>query len=328
MKKVSVIVPVYNVEKYLQRCLDSILDQTYTNFEVICINDCSSDESQRILEEYKDKYFDVIKILSNEINLGLGKTREKGMAIAKGEYIMFVDSDDFVDKNWIERYVSKIESQENLDMIIGGFSITSENKVVPQVVPDNEYSIFMYPSACTRIYRKRFLDEKNINFGGLRRSEDNFWSIMIALSNPNYKIINDVGYHYWKNAESITRSVKQKDNCVEEELELLHNTIYNELNISSMTTFQKQMIEYLFVSNTFSWLFLYNRKCGIKRMQKKYDYSLKNLKKYFYDFHKNPLLRFGKMKAGSFLCKSFVSVEIFLYKIKMGKLLFYIRALI
>ena len=328
MKKVSVIIPVYNCEKYLQRCLNSILEQTYRNFEVICINDCSTDKSQKILEEYQDKYMDLIKIFSNQINLGAGKTREKGIAVSKSEYIMFVDSYDFVDKDWMERYVLEIESQENLDMIIGGFTLSDEKKDVPQVVPDNEYSIFMYPSSCTRIYRKKFLEEKNINYGGVYRIEDNYWCVMIALSNPNYKIINDVGYHYWNNPQSVTRNTRGKDNCAEKEYEVLHNTIYNKIDFSKITTFQKHMIEYMFVSNTFVCLLTYNRRCGIKCMKEKYDYSIKNLKKYFPDFEKNPLLCLGKIKAGNHFCRMFVSIEFFLYKIGFGKILFYFRALI
>jgi len=92
----TIAVAVYNTEKYLRECLDSVVDQTYRNLEIICVNDCSTDNSLEILEEYatKDKR---IKIIINEKNLGLGVTRNVGMEAAHGEYILFIDSDDWLD---------------------------------------------------------------------------------------------------------------------------------------------------------------------------------------------------------------------------------------
>lgn len=104
---VSVIVPVYNVEEYLRECLDSIINQTYTNLEIIIVNDCSLDNSQSIIDEYikTDKRIQCIK---HEKNKGLGEARNTGMAIAKGEYISFIDSDDYVDHSFIAKMLALI----------------------------------------------------------------------------------------------------------------------------------------------------------------------------------------------------------------------------
>ena len=90
---ISIIVPLYKVEPYLRRCLGSIVNQTYQNLEIICVNDCSTDKSLEILEEYaaKDKQ---IKIITNEKNCGLRGTTQRGDRAAHGEYIFFIDSDD------------------------------------------------------------------------------------------------------------------------------------------------------------------------------------------------------------------------------------------
>ena len=95
MCKVSIIVPVYNVEKYLRECLDSIAMQTIDDFEVICINDGSEDNSDRILTEYEKKYKN-IKILVHEENKGLSAARNTGIRNAAGEYLLFVDADDYI----------------------------------------------------------------------------------------------------------------------------------------------------------------------------------------------------------------------------------------
>ena len=102
-KKVSIIVPVYNVEKYLRECLDSLVNQTLKDIEIICINDASPDNSLKILKEYKKKYPKLIKIIDLKNNVGVGYARNHGLDKAQGEYIAFVDPDDYVDVTMCEK---------------------------------------------------------------------------------------------------------------------------------------------------------------------------------------------------------------------------------
>ena len=106
MKKISVIVPIYNVEKYLEKCLESIINQTFINLEIILINDGSTDFSGSICEKYKNK--DNRIILIHKKNEGLSAARNKGLSIATGDYISFVDSDDFLDLNMYEILYKKM----------------------------------------------------------------------------------------------------------------------------------------------------------------------------------------------------------------------------
>lgn len=103
--KVSVIVPVYNVEKYLRECLNSLVNQTLKEIEIICINDGSEDSSLEILNEYASK--DSRFVIINQENSGQSVARNKGLDVAKGEYIGFVDSDDWVDLNFFENLYSE-----------------------------------------------------------------------------------------------------------------------------------------------------------------------------------------------------------------------------
>ena len=93
--KISVIIPVYNVEKYLAECIESILNQTFNDIEILIIDDCSTDNSYKIMEEYAKKDSRIV-LYHNENNVGVSKTRNIGLDNAKGEYIAFVDSDDYV----------------------------------------------------------------------------------------------------------------------------------------------------------------------------------------------------------------------------------------
>ena len=106
MPKVSVIIPIYNTEKYLRKCLDSVCNQTLSDIEIICVNDCSTDNSLEILEEYASKD-NRIKLIDFKENKGAAVARNAGIDEAKGEYIGFVDSDDFIDLDFYEKLYNK-----------------------------------------------------------------------------------------------------------------------------------------------------------------------------------------------------------------------------
>ena len=107
MKKVSIIIPVYNVEKYLKRCLDSVCNQAYENLEILIVNDGSKDGSLKICNEYANKYSN-IKLLNQE-NQGLSESRNNGLKAATGEYVMFVDSDDWLCDGAVNEMVNFME---------------------------------------------------------------------------------------------------------------------------------------------------------------------------------------------------------------------------
>ena len=115
MSKVSVIIPVYNVEPYLEKCLDSLINQTLKDIEIICINDCSTDNSLNILEQFKNKD-ERIKLINLKENKGAAAARNEGLKIAKGEYLGFVDPDDYVDLNFYEELYKKAK-QDDADIV-------------------------------------------------------------------------------------------------------------------------------------------------------------------------------------------------------------------
>ena len=119
--KISVIVPVYNVEKYLRRCIDSILSQTFSDFELLLIDDGSKDKSGDICDEYVAK--DVRIKVFHKANAGVSSARNLGLDKAKGEFIFFVDSDDFLDKTHLENYSKDID---NFDLIFQGYKLVEE----------------------------------------------------------------------------------------------------------------------------------------------------------------------------------------------------------
>ena len=116
MKKVSIIVPVYNAEKYLDKCLDSLVNQTYKNIEIIVIDDKSTDNSLKVLEEYNKKNSNVV-LIKNKKNMGIGYTRNVGIKKSNGDYLYFVDSDDYLDLDNIEKMMHEAQ-EKNSDFVI------------------------------------------------------------------------------------------------------------------------------------------------------------------------------------------------------------------
>ena len=133
MSKVTIIIPVYNSEKYIGKCLDSILQQTYQDFEILVVNDGSKDNSQEVINKYKEKYPDKINAIEQD-NKGVARTRNESIQKVKSKYIMFMDNDDYLDKDYIETFVKEIE-RDNYDAVVGGYRrITEKNKILKNIV--------------------------------------------------------------------------------------------------------------------------------------------------------------------------------------------------
>lgn len=151
MKKISIIVPCYNVEKYLIQCLNSIVNQTYKNLEIICVNDGSTDNTLEILKEYALKDDRIVIIDQN--NAGLSGARNSGIKCSTGDYIVFVDSDDFIELNTFEKAI--IEAlKDNYDLIIWNYTKEFSNSSVDKLIFDDKEIVFNEES-CKGILRRR-----------------------------------------------------------------------------------------------------------------------------------------------------------------------------
>ena len=177
MKKVTVILPVYNAEDYVERCLDSILNQTYTDYEIMVINDGSKDSSYEIIKKYEEKNPDKIIVINQE-NKGVARTRNESIKRADSKYIMFVDNDDYLDKDYIETYVKAIEKDDN-DIVVGGFRRPNEKgEIVKKLELQNEeWSKFMIMTPWAKIYKRQYLIDNDIKFLETNIGEDNYFNL-------------------------------------------------------------------------------------------------------------------------------------------------------
>lgn len=210
--KVSIIVPVYNVEKYLPECLDSLIAQTLKEIEIICINDGTKDNSLQILELYKIKD-NRIKIINQE-NQGLSATRNNGIKTASGEYIAFVDSDDWVDNDYFEKLYNAAKKYDS-DVAIGDFyrqgkilkskklKLTTTEFYTDSAQKAKQALVPKYNYVWNKLYRKTFLIKNNFFFPEGKYYEDMYWTIRVLKESNGIVTVPKTFYHYRKVRGSI-----------------------------------------------------------------------------------------------------------------------------
>lgn len=218
-KLVSVIVPVYNNEKFVEECLDSISKQTYKNIEIICINDGSTDGSLKVLERYKEKE-PRLKIYTTK-NKGQGFARNFGLQKSQGDFVCFIDSDDYISNNMIEiqtNMLTRHQSDIAITLMECFFPdgkkysctydcFTDEATAVPILLnPKNNSKCINFTNAAPCMFRSKFLKNKNIKFLHMLYED---WPFMIEALCKTQRIsfINKVYYFYRRNFSQTTTSI-------------------------------------------------------------------------------------------------------------------------
>lgn len=321
-KKVTLIVPVYNSEKYIARCLESILNQTYTDFEILVVNDGSKDKSQEIIDEYKNKFPEKIIAIEQE-NKGVSITRNESIKRANGEYIMFVDNDDYLDTNYIETFVKAIENGD-YDAVIGGFRRPNENgKIIKTLqLQDEEWSKFMVVAAWAKIYKKKYLIENNIEFLNVNIGEDIYFNLKAMLMSQKIKIIDYIGYNWYFNTKSVSNTT-QKNITQLQVFELLNNC-YDMLKNNGLIEKNYQMIK-TFFTKFIEWQILFStKKLDRKVINEEYDKLFNWLEERFPDYKKGQIIGYTKPKGEVFSVRFFTKTFLILHKLHLGKLLTYV----
>ena len=207
--KISVIIPCYNVEKYVEKSIASIMNQTYENIEVIVIDDKSTDNTYDILKQLEKKYLGKMILLQNEENRGLAYTRNFGVLKATGDYIGFIDSDDYVDKNYYDILVNKLVS-EDADLVVNDIQLVDENSnniapvtkaCIGKVTKLNLIDNGLCASACNKLIRKDLLLTFPFLVGKI--NEDVASIIPIIVKSEKITYAEEAVYYYVQRKNSI-----------------------------------------------------------------------------------------------------------------------------
>lgn len=228
MKKISIIIPLYNAEKYIVKCLDSIKIQDYRNFEIIVINDKSKDNSWDVLNQYVSENLNInFIVINNEVNLGLSKTRNKGIELASGDYILFMDNDDtLVDELSLQHFIDATEN--NPDIVIGKtrFLQNDEPKVSRYHTLKNTKRTYRgrevvegflsgqwAVTAWNKLYKTAFLNENKLRFLDDLLHEDELWAFETAIPAKTVNFLDFETYNYYSlsNPESMTATMGLKN---------------------------------------------------------------------------------------------------------------------
>lgn len=215
--KISVIIPVHNAEKYIKKAVQSVSRQSYTNWELILVENGSEDSSLKISREFAEKN-EKIRLIEEKTK-GIGNARNAGLDHASGEYIIFVDADDYLpDEHVFRRYIN-IAEQIKTDIIVSNYSRLWKEKILPAAdhslfsmcSSDSEefrfrgfFSVGTLSYVWGKLYRKSFLNENHIVFSDFEYAEDKLFNIQCYICGARYAFVKEQGYIYRKNDDSIS----------------------------------------------------------------------------------------------------------------------------
>ena len=255
--KFSIIIPVYNVEKFLRESLDSIVAQTFKDFEVICVNDGSTDNSLEILNEYANKD-SRIKVISQE-NQGQGVARNNAIDIAQGKYLLFVDPDDFIESNTLEVLYNKFH-ETDVDIIQFDYATHKRvetfkkrlKKYFNYSIKNNQIFNWheikkknlekMFLVIWDKAYKTSFIKEHNIKFAPNKIGEDQLFSISSIFSTNKILYVDIPFYHYRMRFGSSLNKVSDENFCVFENIKLLKDfLVTNNLYEEYKSSFEKYL---------------------------------------------------------------------------------------
>lgn len=213
---ISVIVPVYNAERFLTECIESVLKQSYKSLELLLIDDGSEDNSLSICKEYEEKD-DRIRVFSN-INHGVSYTRNYGIKESKGDFICFLDSDDILARDFLDTLVLEMFECDNIDVNFSGYNLLYDDKVIQRqnriesgvydyddlsniLIDDGTLSGILFGSVCGTLYRKEVINKYQIFFDeNIKKNEDGLFNLELLPHIQNMKVSSYKGYLYrqWK----------------------------------------------------------------------------------------------------------------------------------
>lgn len=323
--KLSIVAAVYNLEKYLPRCLDALINQTLQEIEILCVDDGSTDSAPQIVDEYAAKYPEKIKAF-HKPNGGEFTTRNYGLERATGEYVTFVDTDDYVEPNWAEK-LYRAAKENDADMAVCGFEridiktnkvvskdMTAYGHAVKEITGENDFMVSINPAPWNKIYkREKIKDLRFMNFRG--------FNDMIFLASSYTKInkvayVPDVLYHYYLRYDSQIHTVNIHDveNFKKYLLEL--KRLYIQENKYEEMKFVLDEMVFLHLGVSVMYRASYDKTINMKNTMKE---TIKYLDENFSTWRKNPFLSFRYARKKGFKGIAFWGVSK-MYKMKMAML--------
>ncbi len=248
-RKFSVIICAYNIEKYISKAINSVLEQTFKDYELILVNDGSKDNTLNILKKYEAENIDRVRVIDNVVNLGLGKSRNIAISQAEGEYIVHLDGDDlFYEPDTLKR-INETIGEDGADLIYFGVKyIGGDNKAhLPNAENSTKEARIvcdMHFAVASKVWRKEFLDKNNITFIEDMYYEDMVYSIKATILADKLKYGEFPIYYYYRNREGSIMATPNIKRCKD-----MYKMLYHLMELYESTPKELQPYLLSFINN-------------------------------------------------------------------------------
>lgn len=317
-KKVSIIIPVYNAQDSISRCIDSLLDNSDNTIEIIAINDGSSDGSRDILETYAAAYPNTIRLYSQE-NQGVARTRNRGIAYSSAEYVMFVDNDDYVDPDYIATFVAEIEASSS-DIVLGGYRRTDGEKTLFEMrLARTNWAKYMIVAPWAKIYRRSFLLLHGLTFLDNNIGEDVFFNFRCINLTDKICVAQYVGYNWSFNPNSISNTIEKTIGSGVDVMRLLDSCFLQLQESGNLLTEEN---EFFFIRYIIWYLLFIGRRSNRGKMVAEYRKVFGWLGEKFPEFRRNHNISLFRPEGEPLRTKTAVYGFMILHRLGLVPLLF------
>lgn len=276
--KVSIVVPIYNLEKYVPRCLDALVNQTLQDIEILCVNDGSKDSAPQIIEDYKKRYPNIVKTFHKE-NGGEWSARTYGLKQATGEYVGFIDSDDVPELTWAEKLYNAAK-ENDADIAFSGYDrvdLDTEKVVATEMTQygtmnkdvdwNDDFIVYANPSLWNKLYRRECV--KDLEFLPFRGCNDTLFLIHAYMYGvKKLTFIPDVLYHYYLRSSSQIHNMHLSD--IENLKKYFLVTKENAQKIGKYDEYKDVLSTMVFIHLAISWVYMvsYDKDVKMKDLYK------------------------------------------------------------
>lgn len=315
---VTIIIPIYNGKKYLEYSLKSVFEQTYKDFELLLIDDGSTDDTLEYLYGINSTEHIKVRVLHQE-NKGIAETRNYGIRCAAGEYLMFMDQDDVLDHDYVEKLVGTI-TNTGADVVVSGYRrgrLEAKKKKTVRL-KNTEWSKFLNVAPWGKIFRTEFVVRNKLRFLDVVKGEDCYFIVHAYALAKKVEIISYVGYNWVDNRKSVTNTVYVKlseTSSIGIMLRLLDSDLKGK-----KTAISHDMLEYYYVKSIIYDLLFSTKKAKKEDIEALYNSLFGWLEKASPKYRSNPYISFWKPDGERFFTRFVVSIFMFLHRMGMGQI--------
>lgn len=311
---ISVIMPVYNGEKYIRKSIHSVFGQTYQNLELIIINDGSTDQSAVVLQKLEQEAPDHVKLrVIDQSNRGICIARNRGIQESKGEFLSFIDQDDFMKEDCIEKLYGEMAGQDT-DIVIGGFDLVDDDQRILEeweLDPGSPWSKYRITAPWGRLFKTKIIRQNKIEFMVTKISEDFYFNMVYLSYCRKFTVIPYRGYCWLYNETS--ESHANMSRLSEDRNPLVMLTKLQE-DMKRPNHMEEDCVEYMMLKHLVWYLFYVVKGTKRQEFHQVYLDCFHWLEKYYPVYKKNRLVSFARPEGESFKIRFIVKVAVILKK--------------